>query len=213
MQSFNDADKRWIKKYNCCKNREQKLKVTDHVDGGRHGVGLVLIREVCHVDGVQVRYVVNVLLAGQRGQRVAQRVEPLTDVGIHVYVNAAHFPEHVQRPGASAAALCICIEAITQEGERGNKWTMKAIKNIVVQLWFAQRGDYGSVQSKERACRRLPSRPWTYFICTIRDNTCVETTHKTTNQYFTAWTVRFHAPSLSCTDVHGFTCIYIHKRR
>lgn len=74
------------------------------MDGGRHGVGLILIR-VHHVDGVEVSDVVHVLLARQRGQRVAQGVEPLADVGVHVDIDTTHLPQHVQCPGARTAAF------------------------------------------------------------------------------------------------------------
>lgn len=88
------------------------------MDGGRHAVGLVLVRKVGHVDGVEVGDVVHVLLARQRRQRVAQRVEPLADVRVHVHVDAAHLPQHVQRPGASTAALCQSWEKKSYETNR-----------------------------------------------------------------------------------------------
>lgn len=90
--------------------------MTDHMDGGWHGVGFVLIWEVCHVDGVQVRDVVDVLLARQWGQRVSQSVESLTDVGIHMDVDTTHLPQHIQSPGTSTAALCL-FSSITQVGD------------------------------------------------------------------------------------------------
>lgn len=80
---------------------------TDHVDGGWHAVGLVLIWKVCHVDGVQVGDVVYVLLARQWCQRVTQSIEPLADVGVHVNINTAHFPKHIQSPGTSTTAFCL----------------------------------------------------------------------------------------------------------
>lgn len=80
---------------------------SNHVDGGGHGVGFILIRQVSDVSRVQVCDVVHILLPRQRRQRVSQRVEPLADVGVHVNVDSTHFPEHVESPGASTAALCV----------------------------------------------------------------------------------------------------------
>lgn len=88
------------------KSTESKQNVTDHVYSGRHGVGFVLIWKVCHVYRVQVCNVVGVLLARQWRKRVSQCIEALANVGIHVNINTAHFPKHIQSPGTSTTALC-----------------------------------------------------------------------------------------------------------
>lgn len=80
--------------------------ITDRVNRGKHAVRLVLIGQVGHVDRAEVGNVVHFLLAGQRGERVPQGIEPLADVRVHVDVNATHLPQDVQCPGARAAALC-----------------------------------------------------------------------------------------------------------
>ena len=76
------------------------------MDDGGHGVRVILVGQVGHVDGVEVGDVVHVLLPCQRGQRVPQGVQPLSDVGIHVNINTAHLPQDVESPGPRTAALC-----------------------------------------------------------------------------------------------------------
>lgn len=76
------------------------------MDGGRHSVHLVLIRQVPYVHGIQVSDVVHILLSCQRGQGVAQSIESLADVWVHVDIDPTHLPQHVERPGASTTAFC-----------------------------------------------------------------------------------------------------------
>ena len=88
-----------------------------HVRAGRHRVGVILIREVGHGRGT-LGDVLRVLLPGQGGQRVAEGIETLADVRVHMDVNAAHFPQHVEGPGPGTAALCV---------KRGEEWKRRRI--------------------------------------------------------------------------------------
>lgn len=107
--------------------------MSDHVDGWWHRIGFVLVRQISHVPRIQVSDVIYVLLARERRQRVSQGVEAFPDVWVHVNVDPAHFPKHVESPGTSAAALCVQEE----EGRREMKQRINNLYCLLVtmQIW------------------------------------------------------------------------------